>query len=109
MNRAFALNPYPPPWYFSLHGTVLYVAHRYADAVAALKRVDNSLDPGEYVYLVASMGQLGRIEEAQRHAAQFRALYPETAIRQIVALEPFRDARDREHLLDGLRKVGAIE
>jgi adenylate cyclase len=109
MNKAFELNPYPPPWYFSLYGTVLYAARRYADAIAAFKRVDTSLDPNELIYLVASMGQLDRIEEAQRHAAQFRALYPETAIRQIVALEPFRDAGDREHLLDGLRKVGAIE
>lgn len=109
MNKAFLLNPYPPPWYFPQHGIVLYVAHRYAEAVAAFRRVVTSLDPGEFAYLVASMGQLGRSEEARATLAQFQVLYPEISMARVAALEPFRNPNDLEHLNVGLRKAGLPE
>jgi adenylate cyclase len=106
MDKAYRLNPYPPPWYHSTRGTVLYVARRYAEAVVALKRVAGSLEPWDVTYLAASYGQLGCMGEVQPLIAKMRSLYPNFSIFRYVAGEPFRDAGDIAHLRDGLSKAG---
>ena len=109
MDKAYRLNPYPPPWYYSVHGTVLYAARRYSEAVLALKRVAVSLEPWDATYLAASYGQLAIAGEAQMIAAKTRSLYPKFSMSRYVAGEPFRDPDDIEHLRDGLKKAGILE
>jgi adenylate cyclase len=109
MDKAYRLNPYPPPWYYSTHGIVFYAARRYAEAVAALKRVAVNLEPWDVTYLAASYGQLGFAGEAQTLVAKTRSLYPKFSMSEYVAGEPFRDPNDIEHLRDGLQKAGLID
>jgi adenylate cyclase len=109
MDRAYRLNPYPPRWYYSIHGSVLYAARRYSDAVVALKRVAVSLEPWDVTYLAASFGRLGLAGEAQTIVARTQSLYPRFSMSQYVASEPFRDPEDIAHLREGLKKAGILE
>jgi len=106
LDKAYRLNPYPPPWYHSTRGVVLYAARRYAEAIAALKRVSADLEPWDATYLAASYGQLGAVAEVQPMVAKMRSLYPEFSIFRYAASEPYRNADDVAHLLEGLRKAG---
>ena len=57
----------------------------------------------------ASYGQLGRQEESQAALARYRALRPGKSVLEHAATEPFKNAADLNHLLDGLRKAGLLE
>jgi TolB-like protein/Tfp pilus assembly protein PilF len=109
MGTAFRLNPYAPQAYHSSHGMVLYAARRYAEAIAAFGRITSAWCAYEYIYAVASYGQLGRIEEARAQIAASRALHPDLSLLQHAAHEPYKEPADLDHLLEGLRKAGLTE
>jgi adenylate cyclase len=92
-----------------MHGMVLYAARRYAEALATFGRITAGLDTWEHVYIVASYGQLGRLEEARAQIAECRSLNPEVNLLQHAAHEPYKEQGDLDHLLDGLRKAGLSE
>lgn len=83
---------------------VLYGLHRYEEAAAILSR-ESIVDAWILLYLVASLGQLGRLAEAQAWGAQFREEQPERSLLQFAAIEPYENLADLNHLLDGLRKA----
>ncbi|MFB9268670.1 adenylate/guanylate cyclase domain-containing protein [Bradyrhizobium erythrophlei] len=56
--------------------------------------------------LLASLGQLGRAEEAQALLNEFNALQPNDAQRLFEITTPYIDLKYREHLADGLRRAG---
>jgi adenylate cyclase len=56
--------------------------------------------------LIASLGQLGRIEEAQPLLDEFLSRQPRDPQRQFEVTTPYLDLRYREHLADGLRRAG---
>jgi adenylate cyclase len=56
--------------------------------------------------LLASLGQLGRIEEAQPLLDEFISRQPRDPQRQFEVTTPYLDLRYREHLADGLRRAG---
>jgi adenylate cyclase len=109
LDKAYRLNPYPPAWYHSTRGVVLYAARRYAESVAAFKRVAADLEPWDVTYLAASYGQLGAVAEVQPLVAKMHSLYPEFSIFRYVAGEPYRNVDDVAHLFEGLRKAGLQE
>ncbi len=104
MDTALRLNPYPPPWFAGCQAMVLYGLHRYEEAAAILSR-ESIVDAWISLYLVASLGQLGRLAEAQAWGAQFREEQPERSLLQFAAIEPYENLADLDHLLDGLRKA----
>jgi len=104
--EAFRLNPLAPQAYHATHGMVPYTAHRDAEAVAAFGRITTELEVWEYVYLVASYGQLGRPEEAEAQVYRCKALHPGVSLLKHAAQEPYKRPQDLDHLLDGLRKAG---
>jgi adenylate cyclase len=105
MSKALRLNPYLPPWFSTSQALVLYGLHRYEEAAAILARESN-LDAWILAYLLAAYGQVGRIEEARAHEAKFREQRPDRSLFQVAAIEPYENAADLDHLLDGLRKAG---
>jgi tetratricopeptide (TPR) repeat protein len=109
LGTAFRLNPYAPPWYHSEHGIVLYAARRYAEVITTFGHLTSGWGLEEYIYGVASYGQLGRIDEAQAQIAACRALHPDLLLLKHAADEPYRDPADLGHLLDGLQKAGLRE
>ena len=56
--------------------------------------------------LLASLGQLGRTEEAQPLLNEFNLLQPNDAQRLFEVTTPYLDLKYREHLADGLRRAG---
>lgn len=108
IDRAFRLNPFAPPWYHSAHGMVLYAARQYTGAISAFGRIVAKRDHAwEIIYLAASHGQLGHRDESRALIEAYHATGPALPMLQFAANEPYRNAADLEHLLDGLRKAGA--
>jgi tetratricopeptide (TPR) repeat protein len=56
--------------------------------------------------LLASLGQLGRVEEARPLLHEFIDRQPKDPQRQFEVTTPYLDLRYREHLADGLRRAG---
>jgi adenylate cyclase len=108
VEKAMQLNPSYPRWYVWDLGIALYVARRYEEAVKTLKR---SEPPNAMVYrwLAASYAQLGRESEAGEAAAEYLKRTPDFSIAKHLEIVPFRNAEDRDHYLDGLRKAGLPE
>src|SRR5262249_32460321 len=105
MDRAVRLNPYPPPWFGSSRSMALYCLHRYEEAATILARESNP-DAWILAYLLASYGQLGRSADAETQDARFREQRPKLSLLQVAAIEPYENAADLDHLLEGLRKAG---
>jgi TolB-like protein/Flp pilus assembly protein TadD len=56
--------------------------------------------------LLASLGQLGRVEEAQPLLNEFISLQPKDSQRLFEVTTPYLDVKYREHLAEGLRRAG---
>ena len=113
---ALRLNPLlPDPCLYTI-GLAQYLARDYDKAIATFGKM--SILKIELVgCLAASYAQLGRIDEAQASAAEFKkrvaqelANDPGSDVDRWQAywmrLIPLRNQEDRDHLFDGLRKAG---
>ena len=58
------------------------------------------------LYLAASYAQLGQAEEARAEVAEALKLDPDAAVERISSQEPYKNAADRDHFRDGMRKAG---
>jgi adenylate cyclase len=85
-----------------------YFERDFVNAVEAAKRAvafepDN---PMPYRWLAASLGQVGRPEEAQEALKAAISLSPETFAVYVRDRPPWFRRQDHELMLDGLRKAG---
>jgi TolB-like protein/Tfp pilus assembly protein PilF len=108
INKALRLNPYPPEWYRTWLGMAYYVGRHYEQAIANL---NPRMAPGPWgrMYSAASFAQLNRMDEARAQLAECRALRPRGSLMEYASAEPFKNAGDRDHLIQGLRKAGLSE
>jgi adenylate cyclase len=104
IERAFRLDPFPPLAYTSFHGMILFAARRYAESIAAFNRTDRA--PWTMIYLVAGNAYLGRLAEARTLISTCAKLHPDISLLAFAAREPFKQAADLDHLLEGLRIAG---
>ena len=105
LNTALRLNPYPPDWYGTCKGMALYSARRYDEAAAALEASRHSCALWSGMYLAASLVRLGRRDEARQVVADGLAKRPALSLFPYASSEPYKNAADLEHLLEGLRKI----
>jgi adenylate cyclase len=109
MMRCLRLTPRDPyaSFFISLIALAHYHLGNYKQAVAysetALQR--------RRIYVVmrtlaATLGQLGRIEEADTLLAEMEGLKPKNVERHWALTCPYADPAHEAHLLDGLRKAG---
>jgi len=63
-------------------------------------------NPLPYRWLAASLGQLGRADEAQAALHKAVAVAPRTFDFYVHTRPPWMRPEDHAHLLDGLRKAG---
>jgi adenylate cyclase len=109
--RAMRVNPQYPHWYDAAMGNNLYMLGRYEDAAAQLKRglERNPSWAGARRILVATYGQLGRIDDAQWEIAELETAGSALTVSRTRTSSPYRDPASLDHLLDGLRKAGVKE
>jgi adenylate cyclase len=109
--KGIRLNPRDPHQfiYLPVLAGANYQLRRYEQAIEIGRRAWelNPNWPGGLRWVVAGLGQLGRIEEAQTALAELKA-HPSLAYVQAI-LAPFWDREGIDHLLDGLRKAGMPE
>jgi adenylate cyclase len=105
IQRAIALDPYHPEWYWVSMARALHGAGRHADAIAAFERIERPRFH-HFARLAACHGQLGHRDEVKRLVERTLAAKPDFSCAAWVATMPYRYAADREHLLAELRAVG---
>ena len=108
IQKAMRLNPYHPERFWSHLGRAHFAARRYADAVAALKRV-GAPDAAQLALLAACEARLGDLASAQAHAAEARAATPPFSFAECRASLHYRHAADRQHHLDSLALAGLAD
>jgi adenylate cyclase len=115
--QACRLNPFGNfNWYL---GQAYFSGRRYEEAIDALKKIRSSV---AFVrsWLVASLGHVGKADEARQAARELVATaeaelaavgvpYPRSWLEFVAARCPFKHEADLEHLLDGLRKAGVSQ
>lgn len=110
----FSLTPSPSHWAY--HSQIAFLRHDYEAAVAASVHARDAI-PSAPGWWIAALGHLGRADDARREAATFveraaaRWSAPEPATpaavtRWFLALFPFADPADRQHLAEGLARAG---
>jgi adenylate cyclase len=107
-DEAISRNPHYPGWYGSVSARVHYGEGNYDKAIAVLNRLD-SLRIWDHRILAASYAQLGKDEDAQRHAQEILAINPDFSLTRFKAKIPYRKDAEKEHFLEGLAKAGLPE
>jgi adenylate cyclase len=105
------LDPFQPLLAFSLMGQANYLLKRYEDAVRWLRECASRLPylQWPHLYLAAAYAQSGQLEEARKEAAEVLRINPGFTIERYKRLAVFKDPKDVEHRLDGLRNAGLPE
>jgi adenylate cyclase len=105
------LDPFPPSPTFGSMGVTNYMLKRYGDAVhwccECISRQPSQLWP--HVTLAAAYAQLGQREEARAAAAEVLRINLGFTIESANHILVYKDPKDREHLIDGMRKAGMPE
>lgn len=108
IDEAMRRNPHYPSFYGSILARIHYLESTDDAALAVLKMVD-PLTIVDHVVFAGSYAQLGRLDEARRHAAEILAIDPDFRISDYVASVSYRRDLDRERVAGGLRKAGLPE
>ncbi len=106
------LDPFQPLLYAtSWLGSANYMLKRYGEAMRlcreTVSRLPNLLWP--HTLLISAYAQTGQLEEARKEAAEVLRINPGFTIEGYKRLLVFKDPKDLEHRLDGLRKAGLPE
>lgn len=113
LNRYLDLAPQDPYFrFFEVIYTIAYTFNRdYERAVVVGRRVvkTNPEFINGYKPLIASLGHLGRREEAGPYLERLLSLEPDFTIDKFGKGYPFKFDRDRENYLEGLRLAGVPE
>lgn len=107
---AIRLSPHDPwlPHWLTNVAINHYMARRYEDGLEHFEKAIR-LAPEFPLALrgkAASLGQLGRLEEAREALQKFLRIVPDYSDERARQSIPFRDPADHEHYMEGLRKAG---
>jgi TolB-like protein len=108
LDIAVQRDPFAPDWYWELRAVPLLQEKRYEEFLEGSKHISRR-QVWHYPYQAIAYAHMGRIEEAKAAAAEVLRLKPDFSAKWIVAMEPYKNPADLEHLLDGLRKAGLPE
>lgn len=113
MDRYRDLAPFDP--YFSFFEGVYVIAHLQKGEYERAATVGRRLVKGHpefsngYKPLIAVLGHLGRLEEAQPYITKLLELEPHFTVAQFGRVYPFQRDADRERYMEGLRVAGVPE
>ncbi len=105
LRKAARLDPHAAHTRAHLLGRALFGARHYAEALEAFRLI-RSPRVGHLAHMAACAAQLGRDAEARERAAAALALKPDFGIKSFMEGLLYRDASDRGHLEEALRKAG---
>jgi adenylate cyclase len=105
IQKAMRLNPYHPERYWSHLGRAYFVAHRYAEALAAFARISRP-DHTHHAFMAAACAQMGDETAARAHAGEVMTLQPAFAVDAYLATLHYKRESDRAHHREGLLKAG---
>jgi TolB-like protein/predicted Zn-dependent protease len=113
LKRYHDLTPIDPcyVWSQNIHAIAYTFAGAYEKALVFSRRA-TQLNPGfvnGYKPLIASLGHLGRREEAQPYVAKLLALEPNFTVERFGQVYPIKYEGDRAHYMAGLRLAGVPE
>ena len=110
LQEAMKLNPNHPGWYHGLAFLDAYRHGRFEEALVLAKRINNPTLYWDPLLRAATLGQLGRKDEAQKAVQELLEIQPDFAIigRELMTRTLFMDDLV-EMLLDGLHKAGLDE
>jgi TolB-like protein/predicted Zn-dependent protease len=113
LKRFQDLSPTDPyyVWTQNIYSLSYAFAGEYEKAVESARRVVK-IKPGfinAYKPLIASLGHLGRVEEAIPYVKKLLALEPNFSVERFAKVYPIKYDSDREHYMNGLRLAGIPE
>jgi adenylate cyclase len=92
-------------------GVANYMLKRYGEAARWLRECTLCMPNVQWphAWLAAGYARLGQLEEAGAEAADVLRINPAFTIESWKRLAVFKNAKDAEHLIDGMRKTGLPE
>ncbi len=111
LNRAVALDPFYPDVFMHLQGQALFQLGRYPEAVVQLKRriLRNPDTDSSRVWLAASYGQMGQIDEAREAWREALRVNPAFSLEHRRSVLRYKNPDDFERVVEGLRRAGLPE
>src|SRR6266481_6297586 len=107
------LDPFQPNvfGFTAMMGDANYMLKRYGEAVRLLRECASRLPNLQWphLWLAAAYAQSGQLEEARAEAAEVLRINRCFTIESYKRIVVFKDPKDTEHRLDGLRKAGLPE
>jgi TolB-like protein/class 3 adenylate cyclase/tetratricopeptide (TPR) repeat protein len=111
--HAIRLSPLDPSMGLWQHSTALghFFSGRDADALSWIKMAMRTqwTARNDLLFLAASNGFLGHVEEAQAAVVRLHEVDPACRISNLADIKLYRRAQDRERLVEGLRLAGLPE
>ena len=113
LERYGELAPFDPyySWFEHLYTIAYAFKGDYERAAIVGRRVSKAIP--EYVAgykpLIASLGHLGRRDEAKPYVAKLLSLEPHFTVERFGRVYPFKHSSDRERYMEGLRRAGVPE
>jgi adenylate cyclase len=108
VQKSMDLDPYGADSRAHLLGRALFSAHKYADAIAAFRRIPRPR-PDHFADIAACCAQLELEKEAGTHVAKLLELNPEFTVKQFVERRALKEPEDQSHLRAALLKAGLPE
>jgi adenylate cyclase len=105
IEKAMRLNPYHPERFWNHLGRALFVARRYAEAIAAFSRI-TAPDHLHHAFLAACNAELGNEAAARGHAAEVLKREPAFCIENYLKTLHYKRPEDLAHHRDALVKAG---
>jgi len=105
IEKAMRLNPYHPERFWNHLGRALFVARRYADAIAAFGHI-TAPDHLHHAFLAACNAELGNEASARSHSAEVLKREPAFCVENYLNTLHYKRPEDREHHREALVKAG---
>jgi len=108
MEKALRLNPRPPASYLEVLGEIRFVQGLYGESVSIFERVLD-INPNytrARMWIAAALAHAGAMDRAEWEAIELMVLNPNFSLEWLEFAFPFKDLRELEVLMEGLRKAG---
>jgi non-specific serine/threonine protein kinase len=105
-DEASTLNPHHPGWYGFAKFWGHFHKHEYQEALSVARAINMPTNFYYHATLACVLGQLGRIEEAQRSVQALLKMYPDFPAKVRAELGKWLAPDYVEQFIEGLRKAG---